>query len=368
MKILDRYILKNFIQNFFFGLFCFIIIFILIDLFENLDKFVDRQVPADIIINYYLNFVPEIIKLLIPVATLLASLFTISRFNTYSEFTAMQSGGMSLARYLTPIIGFGLILTIFSLYFNGWIVPESNKAKFALERTYLGKNQIKAQVQNLYLQDNFNRIITIGLYNEAENKTQNVSVQVFNADTLTNLKYRLDIYEMKWDSINTDWKGKNIIYREFINDSTVNLEEYKERNMSDFQQIGKINLTPGIITKNQLKPDELSISEYRQFIDNLKSSGLASERAEVDYYSKFSFPFASLITILFGASISVNRRRGGAALQFGISILVSFIYLGFVKISQVFGYNGEMSPVLTAWFANIIFLAIAVVNFLRMRI
>jgi lipopolysaccharide export system permease protein len=299
LKILDRYILKNFIQNFFFGIFCFIIIFILIDLFENLDKFFDRQVPPGIIFNYYLNFVPEIIKLLIPVATLLASLFTISRFNTYSEFTAMQSGGMSLARYLAPIIGFGLILTIFSLYFNGWIVPQSNKGKFAIERAYLGKNQIRTQIQNLYLQDNFNRIVTIGLYNEVENKAENVSIQVFNVDTLTNLKYRLDVSEMKWDSINYDWKGKVIILRKFINDSTIALEELQDKNISEFPEIGKISLTPGIITKNQLKPDELS---------------------------------------------------------------------RFVKISQVFGYNGDMNPVLTAWFANIIFLAIALVNFLRMKI
>lgn len=368
MKILDRYILKNFIQNFFFGLCAFLVIFILVDLFENLDKFFDKQVPPDVIVNYYLNFVPEIIKLLIPVATLLASLFTISKFNTYSEFTAMQSGGMSLARYLTPIIGFGLIITMFSLYFNGWIVPESNKKKFAIERAYLGKNQIRTQIQNLYLQDNFNRNIVLGLYDEVENKAKNISIQVFNIDTLTNLKYRLDVSEMKWDSLNSDWKGRSIVLREFLNDSTINLQEYTDKNISEFPQIGKINLTPGIITKNQLKPDELSITEYRSFIDNLKSSGLASDRAEVDYYSKFSFPFASLITILFGASISLNRRRGGAALQFGISILISFIYLGFVKISQVFGYNGDMNAVLTAWFANIIFLVIAMVNFLRMRI
>jgi lipopolysaccharide export system permease protein len=52
-------------------------------------------------------------------------------------------------------------------------------------------------------------------------------------------------------------------------------------------------------------------------------------------------------------------------MQLGISLLVSFVYLIFMKVSQVFGYNGDIPPLLTAWTANIIFLAAAVVVTLR---
>ena len=129
--------------------------------------------------------------------------------------------------------------------------------------------------------------------------------------------------------------------------------------------IKSITLTPELIIKRQIKPAEMNLSDFREYIDNIKESGLDVTKSEVDYYSIISFPFANLVTILFGVSISSNKRKGGAALQFGISLIVSFIYLGFVKISQVFGYNGDINPVITAWLANIIFFLISVIYLIR---
>jgi len=83
----------------------------------------------------------------------------------------------------------------------------------------------------------------------------------------------------------------------------------------------------------------------------------------VDFYSKISFSFSSIIVIIFGISISTgSKRRKGLALQFGISILVSFVYLGFVKISQSFGYNGDLNPLFTVCLANIMFAGFGMIN------
>jgi lipopolysaccharide export system permease protein len=69
---------------------------------------------------------------------------------------------------------------------------------------------------------------------------------------------------------------------------------------------------------------------------------------------------ASLVVVLFGLPISTNKRRGGLAVQIGINILVTFIYLVFMQISLAFGKNGSLSPFLTAWSANIVFLGAAI--------
>lgn len=87
----------------------------------------------------------------------------------------------------------------------------------------------------------------------------------------------------------------------------------------------------------------------------------------IEYYSRFSFPLASLIVVLFGLPLSANKRRGGLAVQVGINILVTFIYLAFMQISLAFGKNGALSPLLTAWMADIIFLAAALITIPRMQ-
>ena len=49
---------------------------------EKLDDFIDQNVDNKVIIEYYIVFVPEIIRLMLPVAVLLAGLFTVGKLST----------------------------------------------------------------------------------------------------------------------------------------------------------------------------------------------------------------------------------------------------------------------------------------------
>lgn len=364
MKILDRYILRHFIQHFLFGLFTFIIIFIIVDLFENLDRFIDRNIGVIMVVKYYLFYIPDILKLIIPVGMLLASLFTISRFANYSELTAFKSAGISVYRYLMPIMIFGVIITLFSLYFNGWIVPEANRLKFNFERSYLGKNTIPNVIQNIFIKDAPNRIINVEFYDKIAKKCQNVSIEIFNPDTLRVLKKRYDIREMTWDAQRNEWLLNNITYRIFNNLESENLQFIPASFLSAFADIKNIDINPEVLDKKQLKPEELKLNEFKVYVEKLERSGQPAFKENVDYYSAIAFPFANLVTIIFGVAISSNKRNTSAALHFGISMIVSFLYLGFMKIVQVFGYNGDLPPILAAWLGNLIFLLISITNFI----
>ena len=313
-------------------------------------------------------FIPEILKLITPVGMLLATLFTMSRLITYNEMTAINSSGISIYRFSFPLMLFGIIITMFSLYFNGWVVPKSNSEKLRIERTYLDKNKIAGVIQNLHIQDSENLILAIGIYNESDRKASNVNFQYFDKEDLSKLIYRFDVQTMKWDSIKNEWKLFNIAERKFDSTSFESFSYIDSGYASEIAGIEKIYLSPSQIIRKQLKPDELLLTDLKDFIDSMEESGQNVSRAKVDYYSKISFPFANIVVILFGLSLSVGRRKSGVALQFGISILVTFIYLGFIKVSQTFGYSGDINPILTAWLANITFSLIAIVNLLRVNI
>ncbi|MEO8446339.1 MAG: LptF/LptG family permease [bacterium] len=369
MKILDLYTLKQFVKNFLFGIMCFLLVFILVDLFENLDKFIDKNLNFVAIAQYYLYFIPEILKLITPIGMLLATLFTMSRFVNYSEFTAINSAGISLFRFALPLLAFGILMTIFSFYFNGWIVPKSNSLKFNFERSYMDKNKLQGVIPNLHIQDADNQFIFIGNYLESDKLGSGASIQIFSRSDLSRLETRFDIKTMKWDSVKNEWKLMGVTKRYFDSASSAEkIFSYDTIYISQIPEIKKIYLTPANIIKKQLKPDELMLTDLKEFIESMEESAQDVSRSKVDYYSKISFPFANLVVILFGISLSINRRKSGAALQFGISILIAFIYLGFIKISQTFGYNGEINPILTAWLANIIFFALAIINLIRVNL
>ena len=278
----------------------------------------------------------------------------------FNEITALKNAGVSLMRFMMPFLAVGMIITILSLYFNNWIVPEANKKKFFIERNSLGKNKNTVGLNKLYFQDSKNQLVLIDQFSEVDLTANRVSIQLYNPDSLNMMIKRIDAAQMKWDG--GKWILLNAAERDF-SPGKETLTSYTEIPAADIQGLNKLNLVPSQITRRQLKPEEMNYGELSDFIVSLKKGGQDTSRQLVDFYSKISFSFASMVVIIFGISISTgSKRRKGLALQFGISILVSFVYLGFVKISQSFGYNGDLNPVFTAWLANIAFAAFGITN------
>jgi len=366
MKLIDRYIIRQFLVTFFFGLLAVLLIFLVIDMMEKLDDFMDADVDTLIVINYYISFMPEIIKLMTPVAMLLAALFVTGRMSNQNELAAMKSSGVSLYRMMVPFLAISLLISLVSIYFNGWIVPYANQQKLNIERVYLKKLQQPMARFNVFLQDGRTRLVSMGYYDINQRRASNVSIQEFSDTNLTVMTKRFDARSMEWmkglgrDTARAGWVLLNGAERDFASGR----EQVEFFGRMEFTPL---SLSPQDIEKKQRTPDEMDYGELRQFIAHQKRAGQDVSRWMVDYYGKIAFPFASFIVVFFGVPFSSNKRRGGVAVEAGISLAATFIYLGFMKTSQVFGYNGDLNPLFTAWLANLIFLGAGIVNLARVQ-
>jgi lipopolysaccharide export system permease protein len=357
MKILDRYLIKQFIQTILFGLLAFTLMFVVIDMMENLDDFIDQNVSSSMIFQYYLVFMPEIIRLVTPVSVLLSGLFTAGKMSNLNELTAMKAGGVSLYRFMAPFLIASLFISILSVYVGGYLVPMANKHKVFIEQTYMKKGIVYFG-SNIFFQDTKSRIVTINYYDLANEQAHQVSIQEFNPLDKTSLIKRTDAFRMKYDSSKSSWTLMNGSTR-IISDSTETMEKFVQY---DFKGL---NFKPQDVIMKQRKPEEMSLAELSNFANEQKRTGNDPTSILIEYQSRIAYAFASLVVVMFGLPISANRRRGGLAIQFGINLLITFIYLVFMKVSQAFGKNGVLDPTITAWMANFIFLIAAIVNIKR---
>jgi lipopolysaccharide export system permease protein len=360
MNLIDRMIVRQFIVTALFALLAVTVIFVVVDAMEKLDSFIDRHATPAVVVRYYLYFIPEIIKLITPVSMLLASLFVTARLSAQNELTAMRAGGVSLYRIMVPYLTVATVVTGVSIWFNGWVVPGANREKIAIEREYLNRNNAASPSTDLTMQDGPTRIVSLGFFDSFRATAIRVSIQEFSDTNLTVMAGRVDASSMAWDTTARAWVLSSGTRRRFDGDRET-IEEFQT------QPAGFLLFTPDDIRKQQEKPDEMDYYTLQAFIRNQQRAGQDVNRWQVDFYSKVSFPFATFIVVLFGVPFSSVRRRGGAGVQLGISLLICFVYLIFMKISQVFGYNGDLDPLLTAWTANILFAGAAFVVMLRVR-
>jgi lipopolysaccharide export system permease protein len=333
---------------------------------ENLDDFIDVNAPLKIIVEYYIAFVPEIIKFMTPMAVLLAALFITGRLSSQNELSAIKSTGTSLYRIMAPFLIVALIISLTSIFFNGWVVPYANQKKIYIERMHLNRSVSASNRYNILFQEGLRRIVSLNYYDPQARCAREVSIQDFDTNDMTILRQRFDALQMQWiqpqgdDAQKGSWVLLNGTTRSFI-DTTQTLARF------DSLKVGRLALTPTDIEKKQRTPDEMNYTDLREFIENQKRAGQDVARWLVEYHFKLAFPFASIIMVLFGVPFASSRPRTGAALGFGIALAVAFIYLIFMKASQVFGYNGDLNPLLTAWLSNLIFLVAGIVNLFRVQ-
>ena len=345
MKIIDRYVTGHFLSVIITALLAFIIIYVLIDLIENLDTFIDNRAPLSLVVKYYLLYIPFMANLTIPIAVLLSCLFTIGQMVRHNELVALKSSGVSLYRVLFPLFRLGLMISVLALLFGELVVPVANHRRADVENVEIRKRPPDDQRRRkrIYLQDTSNRLIFVKEYDGQTKSAKNVLIQEYSGETLVE---RIDARKMMW--IDGVW----ILYNAEIRSFSGDYEEFntlRERQRPDFY------FTPEDLAQRPKDPEEMNIVELKSYIRHVNRLGGDAQRWIADYHLKLAFPFANMIIVLFGAALASVRRRSGAAVGFGISLFICFVYYTVIEIGRAMGRSGDLDPVLSAWLGNGLF-------------
>lgn len=124
MRIVSSYILREFITYLFYCILAFIGIYILVDTVEHIDNFIDSGLEIKLVLMYYALYLPFIIVLTMPVAMLIATMFSLSRLVGDNEITAMKASGISIYRILLPLYVFALFTGLVTMVFSEIVVPR----------------------------------------------------------------------------------------------------------------------------------------------------------------------------------------------------------------------------------------------------
>ncbi|MFZ5433254.1 MAG: LPS export ABC transporter permease LptG [Calditrichota bacterium] len=345
MKLLDRYILQRFFAYLIFALLASVVIFITVDSTEHLDKFIDAKVPYHLVLKYYYLYLPYIVYLTLPVSVLLATLFTIGGFVYRNELTAMQSAGYSLWRILNMLLIIAIPLSAATLVFGESIVPAANNERkiLYLEQVKKQRNPASSRKGRLYIQVGPNEYLKMEGYDPENRIGERISLHMLNDGRL---KRRVTADRMTY--MNDAWILENVHQFDFSKSEMAVTE-------SDTIIRGDFTITPDDLKRVNIAPEEMNYLELRDMVTRLKASGVRAGKWVVDLAFKISQPFATVIIVLFGVPFAAFRRRGGLVFGFGLSLLVCFIYFGFMQVGKILGYNGTIEPIVAAWMGNIVF-------------
>jgi len=356
IKILDAYISKKFFSKFLFIIIGFISIFTVVDIIDKIDKFIEKDISNSEMITYYFLTIPWYISLALPMTLLISTIFCFSILQKNQELTALKASGVSIMRISYPIIIFGIFFSIFSFYFDNIIVVNSLQKRAVIEKKLNPKNITISKKNNIYYHLD-NSFLSIKYFNYKINLANNISIQKYEG---ADLKERLDAKKMKWQENINAWALTDIEIRSWENNT------YSYSYTKDSIIIIE-DISPSIIKKDFLKPEDMNYWELTSFIKKLENKGLSYNRWLVNKHFKTAFACSPLIMILFGIALSIQKPKSNFTLGFGLSIIVIFLYYLLIKAGQSLGYNNILPPFLSIWLVNFLFLVFGSYLFIKSR-
>jgi lipopolysaccharide export system permease protein len=355
MRLLDRYVLLEFVKLLLLSLCAFVVIFAIVDLFEKIQDFMDGHASFWVVARYYAYKVPWVTVQVLPVALLMATFLTLGQMSKFNELTAMVTAGLSTGRIIVPLFGIGLIAVGVSFALNEWIVPDATRRREEILETEVRHRLATAPTEysNLSVLGRDGRIYTAKLYLVPEKRLHDVTVTEFTGDRLTR---RFDARLGRWDG--RRWILEDGVERTF-GEKGENARTFKSLALAGEPE------PPASFEKQPQNPDEMAYSDLSAYVRRLEHGGLRVQKYQVQLHQKFAFPFINLIVVVMGAALAARLRNPNAALGFGVSVSTAFFYLALMRAGQALGQSGTLSPVLAAWFAYALLGLVALALFIQ---
>lgn len=355
IRTLDRYVLGEFIRLFILSSGAAPLLFILGDVMDNLDKHIARGVGVPRVALSYLYQLPLFLLYSLPIAALIAAVFTVGNMTRHSEVAAAKAGGISFLRLFAALPVLGILLTGLGLGLSE-LVPVTNR----LREEALGLRERTRQERSHFV------------YRTADGRAFAIRQLTVRAQLIDGISMEREGNEPEIPSEHASaaqaryqegagWTLTAGHLRLFMGPEREHTFEFDSLRIPSFSE------TPEQLLAVQKDPENMGYAELGRFIEINQRSGGRPLKLIVARAQKIAIPVATLVIILFAMPLATSSRRGGSAYGMGVSLATTIFYLMLFKVAGAMGASGTLPGVAAAWLPNVAFALAAAGLLTRVR-
>ncbi|MBV4356970.1 LptF/LptG family permease [Parasegetibacter sp. MAH-26] len=351
MKILDWYILKNFLVTFVFTIMTITTIAVVIDVSEKTDDFVRSGLSfGGIVTKYYFGFVPFIVSMIFPLIVFIAIIFFTSKMAARTETVAILASGIPYNRMLRPYFMGGILLAVVLWLLMAFVIPRAQEIRSNFQTTYIDRNSgyVPGGTNNssdFYFRADSNTFVGLRYYDTARKAANSFFLEKIRNNTVY---YNLRGDNIHWDTATKKWSADRVQER--------TIDGLHEKLTTHQTMTLNLNVLPKDLRKDEYLKDKLTTPELRAFIRaEQQRGGEGLNNYIVELNRRNATPVAILILTVIGVSVAARKTRGGSGLNLAIGIVMAASFVVMDKFSTVFSTKGNLHPMLAAWLPNIIY-------------
>lgn len=367
MRILDRYLLTEFLKPFGYCLGGFLVFWITFQLFSELDEFQKAGLGVVEIIHYFIATMPELLSRVIPLSLLLGMLYALNNHARYNEIVAIRSAGISLWRISIPYFIVAAFCGGFLFFLNEYIMPDSADRTEAILKGY-SKNALTSDIVHhlTFKNTRHKRTWIIEEYNLKTHQMKSPHIEwVSTNNTLYAMKAERGVRSNNvWTFFNVQLlvyppgdpvpgRGYTNILQvpEFVETPEQIKSEIKISSLTDYKQIRGAQLS--------LK----EILEYQHWHPEARNNPMLNTK----FHIRLSGPFTCLVIVLIAIPFGAAYGRRNVYVGVATSVSIGFAYFVLQRLGEAAGIGGHINPALAGWLPNIVFALLGIIMVLRVR-
>ena len=351
MKILDRYLIKQFFPVFLFASCLFALLLCMIDLFANLSRYLNFEVSLANVIRVTAYFIPKAFSYSLPISLLFAVAYTLGDLFARNELTSIFAAGIPFWRFSRVLVIIGVFASFFAFFFDDQIVIPTLKMKNDLSRVLLRNERSDFQADIVVKARGGNLIYAVDFF-DGEFLIMN-GISIIEQDDDGNLISLIRAQRARWREYY--WELANaIVYR--WEDGILRYDHKEETDI--------YREDPETFRRNLVNIEELHFRDARLLIEDLRIAGLPFTSALVDYHHRFSFSTVSFVVIMLSVSMGGRFRKNILLMSLFSSISAAVVFYIIEMITMMMARMGYLSPIVGTWFPVVFFI---IIGFLLLR-
>jgi len=324
-----------------------------------LGRIVGQGLEPFVIVEFFLLNLAWIVTLAIPMSVLVACLMGFGRLAGDKEIVAMKAAGVGIVRMIRPVLIMGILVSLFSLYFQDQILPDMN------HRSKLLSSSIRKKKPNVVLREGtFTHELPkqtllvkeidpetellkhVTIFDESDpNQPATVSAdsgRLTYVDTLAMYNFKLyqgEIHQVKREEMHV-YEIMAFDEALFRIEASDQLLKRREKGYRGDRELGLQGLQNRITELSK----RTNADRYARQINRYK----------VEYHKKFAMSAAAIVFVLIGAPLGIKLTHGGLGVSGPLAVFFFLLYWTFLLGGEDMADRGMVSPWLAMWAANML--------------
>lgn len=353
-RILDEYVLRQFLGTFFLVLSSFVLLMLIFTGFELIGDILRNHIALSLIGAYLFNLTPSMLYAITPLGVLIAVLVTFGVLNRNSEITAMKATGISIYRLILPVLLISATLAACLFLFDQYYLPQANRKQEALRSAIKGRPPrtfLNPEQQWIFGQQQPGKPAHIFYYKLFDpDKNEFVDLSLFEFDPSTfSLTRRVFARTVQWDAATGIWRFDNGWQRDLDGANTVDFREFQQTTYPEITE------DPSYFRKENLQSQEMNFGQLRRYIADLQQSGFDTMRLRVQLWHKLAYPLVTIIMSMLAIPFALAMGRRGSLTSIAVAIGVALAYWVLQGLFEAMGNVNYLPALIAAWSPDLLF-------------